>query len=129
MSGNQWRRKQFEPILIDVEHISPCYQYRDQKDGESELDYGLRVANELDEKIQEMGAENVIAFVAEPIVGATGGVLVPVPGYFKRIREICDQHGILLILDEVMCGMGRTGSLFACEQEGVRPDIVTVAKV
>ena len=128
VSGNQWRRKQFEPILIDVEHISPCYQYRDQKDGESELDYGLRVANELDEKIQEMGAENVIAFVAEPIVGATGGVLVPVPGYFKRIREICDQHGILLILDEVMCGMGRTGSLFACEQEGVRPDIVTVAK-
>jgi hypothetical protein len=128
VSGNQWRRKQFEPILIDVEHISPCYQYRDQKDGESELDYGLRVANELDEKIQEMGAENVIAFVAEPIVGATGGVLVPVPGYFKRIREICDRHGILLILDEVMCGMGRTGSLFACEQEGVRPDIVTVAK-
>ena len=128
VSGNQWRRKQFEPILIDVEHISPCYQYRDQKDGESELDYGLRVANELDEKIQEMGAENVIAFVAEPIVGATSGVLVPVPGYFKRIREICDQHGILLILDEVMCGMGRTGSLFACEQEGVRPDIVTVAK-
>ena len=92
------------------------------------MDYGLRVANELDEKIQEMGAENVIAFVAEPIVGATSGVLVPVPGYFKRIREICDQHGILLILDEVMCGMGRTGSLFACEQEGVRPDIVTVAK-
>ena len=128
VSGNQWRRKQFEPILIDVEHISPCYQYRDQKDGESELDYGLRVANELDEKIQEMAAENVIGFVAEPIVGATGGVLVPVPGYFKRIREICDQHGILLILDEVMCGMGRTGSLFACEQEGVRPDIVTVAK-
>lgn len=128
VSGNQSRRKQFEPILIDVEHISPCYQYRDQKDGESEADYGLRVANELDDRIQEIGAENVIAFVAEPVVGATGGVLVPVPGYFKRIREICDQHGILLILDEVMCGMGRTGSLFACEQEGVRPDIVTVAK-
>lgn len=128
ISGNQWRRKQFEPILIDVEHISPCYQYRDQKDHESELEYGLRVANELDEKIQQMGAENVIAFVAEPIVGATGGVLVPVPGYFKRIREICDRHGILLILDEVMCGMGRTGSLFACEQEDVRPDIITVAK-
>ena len=128
VSGNEWRRKQFEPILIDVEHISPCYQYRDQKESESEQDYGLRVANELDEKIQEMGAENVIAFIAEPIVGATGGVLVPVPGYFKRIREICDRHGILLILDEVMCGMGRTGSLFACEQEGVRPDIITIAK-
>ena len=128
VSGNQWRRKQFEPILIDAEHISPCYQYRDQKESESEQDYGLRVANELDEKIQEMGAENVIAFIAEPIVGATGGVLVPVPGYFKRIREICDRHGILLILDEVMCGMGRTGSLFACDHDRVRPDIIAIAK-
>ena len=128
VSGNQWRRKQFEPLLIDVEHISPCYQYRDQQSQETDQDYALRVANELEEKIQAMGAENVIGFIAEPIVGATAGVLVPVPGYFKRIREICDRHGILLILDEVMCGMGRTGSLFACEQEGVRPDIVTVAK-
>lgn len=128
VSGNEWRRKQFEPILIDVEHISPCYQYRDQREGESEQAYGMRVADELDEKILQLGAENVIAFIAEPVVGATAGVLVPVPGYFKRIREICDRHGILLILDEVMCGMGRTGSLFACDQEGVRPDIVTVAK-
>jgi adenosylmethionine-8-amino-7-oxononanoate aminotransferase len=128
VSGNKWRRQQFEPMLMDVEHISPCYAYRDQRDGETELDYGLRVANELDSKIEEMGAENVIAFIAEPVVGATGGVLVPVAGYFKRIREICDKHNILLILDEVMCGMGRTGSLFACEQEGVRPDIITLAK-
>ncbi len=128
VSGNQWRRRQFEPLLTDVEHISPCYAYRDQLAGESAKDYGLRVADELDAKIKQLGAENVIGFIAEPIVGATGGVLVPVEGYFKRIREICDRHGILLILDEVMCGMGRTGSLFACEQESVRPDIVTVAK-
>lgn len=128
VSGNKWRRQQFEPLLMDVEHISPCYPYRDQRDGEAERDYGLRVANELEAKIEEMGAENVIAFIAEPVVGATGGVLVPVPGYFKRIREICDRHDILLILDEVMCGMGRTGSLFACEQEEVRPDIITLAK-
>ena len=128
VGGNQWRRQQFEPLLIDVEHISPCYAYRDQKPGESEVDYGLRVANELDTRLREVGPENVIAFVAEPVVGATGGVVPPVAGYFKRIREICDRHGILLILDEVMCGMGRTGSLFACEQEGISPDIVTMAK-
>jgi len=128
VSGNRWRRQQFEPMLMNIEHISPCYAYRDQLDGETERDYGLRVANELDSKIEEMGAENVIAFIAEPVVGATGGALVPTPGYFKRIREICDKHNILLILDEVMCGMGRTGSMFACEQEAVRPDIITIAK-
>lgn len=128
VSGNRWRRQQFEPMLMDVELISPCYAYRDQLEGETERDYGLRVANELESKIAEMGAENVIGFIAEPVVGATSGALVPVPGYFKRIREICDRHNILLILDEVMCGMGRTGSLFACEQEGVRPDIITIAK-
>ena len=128
VSGNQWRRKPFEPLLIDAEHISPCYPYRDKRDTESDRAYGLRVADELDAKITELGAENVLAFIAEPVGGATAGVLVPVPGYFKRIREICDRHGILLILDEVMCGMGRTGTLFACEQDAVRPDIVTLAK-
>ncbi|MGB1867781.1 MAG: aspartate aminotransferase family protein [Porticoccaceae bacterium] len=128
VSGNKWRRQQFEPMLMDIEHISPCYAYRDQREAETVRDYGLRVANELDAKIEAMGAENVIAFIAEPIVGATGGAVVPVPGYFKRIREICDKHNVLLILDEVMCGMGRTGSLFACEQESVRPDIITMAK-
>ena len=126
--GNMWRRQQFDPLLIDVEHISPCYPYRGKAAGESDYQYGQRIANELDERIQALGAENVIAFLAEPVVGATSGVLTPVPGYFKRVREICDQHGILLILDEVMCGMGRTGSLFACEQEDITPDILTVAK-
>jgi len=128
VGGNIWRRQPFESLLMEVEHISPCYAYRDQREEESAEDYGLRVANELEARLREVGAENVIAFVAEPVVGATAGVLVPVPGYFKRIREICDSHGILLIFDEVMCGMGRTGTLFASEQEGVRPDIVTIAK-
>lgn len=128
VGGNMWRKQQFNPILMDAEHVSPCYAYRDKKPDETEQEYGLRVANELEERIEVLGAENVIAFVAEPVVGATAGAVAAVPGYFKRIREICDEHGILLILDEVMCGMGRTGSLFACEQEGISPDILCVAK-
>ncbi len=128
IGGNAWRRAQFEPLLIPSHHIAPCYAYRDQRPDESEQEYGLRVANELEQKIQELGAESVIAFVAETVVGATAGALPPVPGYFQRIREICNQYGVLLILDEVMCGMGRTGTLFACEQDGVEPDLVSVAK-
>ena len=126
--GNVWRRSFFEKILVDTSLISPCYPYRHQKVNETELDYGLRVANELEEEIIRLGPQNVMAFIAETVVGATAGALTPVPGYFKRIREICDQYNILLILDEVMCGMGRTGSLFACEEENIIPDIVTIAK-
>ncbi|MFT5484697.1 MAG: adenosylmethionine-8-amino-7-oxononanoate aminotransferase [Halieaceae bacterium] len=128
VGGNFWRRQPFDPILVESQHISPCYAYRDKSPEETELEYGLRIANELEERLEQIGAENVIAFIAEPVVGATAGAVPAVPGYFKRIREICDRHGILLILDEVMCGMGRTGSLFACEQDDVRPDIVTLAK-
>lgn len=128
VGGNEWRRAPFKPVLIDGEHVSPCYAYRDKRADETEEDYGLRVADELEERLLAVGPETVIAFVAEPVVGATAGALAPVPGYFKRIREICDKYGILLILDEVMCGMGRTGTLFACEQEGVRPDILAIAK-
>jgi adenosylmethionine-8-amino-7-oxononanoate aminotransferase len=126
--GNVWRRSFFEKIIVDTSLISPCYPYRHQKVNETELDYGLRVANELEEEIIRLGPQNVMAFIAETVVGATAGALTPVPGYFKRIREICDQYNILLILDEVMCGMGRTGSLFACEEENIIPDIVTIAK-
>ncbi|MBP5857579.1 aspartate aminotransferase family protein [Marivibrio halodurans] len=128
VGGNMWRRDQFASILIDSQHIAPCYPYRDKRDDESLHAYGQRAANELETRIEELGAENVIAFVAEPVVGATAGALVPPDGYFKRIREICDRHGILLILDEVMCGMGRTGTLFACEQDGIAPDILAIAK-
>jgi adenosylmethionine-8-amino-7-oxononanoate aminotransferase len=126
--GNAWRRAQFAPLLIDMSHIDPCYEYRLKRDDESPEDYGLRAANLLEQELQRVGPETVMAFVAEPVVGATAGALTAAPGYFKRIREICDQYGILLILDEVMCGMGRTGSLFACEQEGVLPDILCIAK-
>lgn len=126
--GNAWRRAQFGPLLIDMSHIDPCYAYRLQQDGESAEEYGLRAANLLEEELLRVGPETVMAFIAEPVVGATAGALTAAPGYFKRIREICDQYGILLILDEVMCGMGRTGSLFACDQEGVAPDILCIAK-
>ncbi|MEE9320439.1 MAG: aspartate aminotransferase family protein [Granulosicoccus sp.] len=126
--GNQWRREPFYPLLTETTHISPCYPYRGQQPDESKVDYGLRVANELEQAIKQIGADQVMAFIAEPVVGATLGAVVAVPGYFKRIRDICDQYGVLLILDEVMCGMGRTGSLFACEQEGISPDILTIAK-
>ncbi|NQU60468.1 MAG: aspartate aminotransferase family protein [Rhodospirillales bacterium] len=130
--GNVLRRKPFEPMLMDVSHIAPCYAYRGQgqggNEGEGEEEYGLRVADELEAEIQRLGPGNVCAFIAETVVGATLGVAPPVPGYFKRIREICDRHGVLLILDEVMCGMGRTGTIFACEQDGIAPDIVCVAK-
>ncbi len=126
--GNMWRREPFDPILMDTSHIAPCYEYRGRAPGESARDYGQRVADELDAEIQRLGPENVMAFVAEPVVGATLGAVPPVAGYFQRIREICDRHGVLLILDEVMCGMGRTGTFFASEQEGIAPDIVTIAK-
>jgi adenosylmethionine-8-amino-7-oxononanoate aminotransferase len=126
--GNMWRREPFAPLMIDTTHVAPCYAYRGQQAGESEFDYGQRVANELEAEILRLGADQVMAFIAEPVVGATLGAVPPVEGYYKRIREICDQYGVLLILDEVMCGMGRTGSLFACEQDGIAPDIMTIAK-
>ncbi len=126
--GNEWRRQQFGPLLLEVSHIDPCYEYRYRRDDESLEDYGLRAAQALEDEILQLGPETVMAFVAEPVVGATAGALAPAPGYFKRIREICDKYGVLLILDEVMCGMGRTGSLFACEQDGIAPDIACIAK-
>ncbi|MFP4044137.1 MAG: aminotransferase class III-fold pyridoxal phosphate-dependent enzyme, partial [Rhodosalinus sp.] len=114
--GNAWRREPFAPLLMETTHIAPCYEYRGRAAGESAEDYGRRVADELEAEILRLGPDTVAAFVAEPVVGATAGAVPPVPGYFARIREICDRHGVLLILDEVMCGMGRTGTLFACEQ-------------
>ena len=126
--GNMWRREPFAPLMIETSHIAPCYEYRDRRPDETSYDYGQRVANELEAEILKLGADQVMAFIAEPVVGATAGGLAPVDGYFQRIREICDHYGILLILDEVMCGMGRTGTLFACVQDGISPDIVTVAK-
>ncbi len=128
IGGNQWRRAPFAPLLMDVTHVAPCYPYREQLAGETPEQYGQRLADELEQSIQHCGPERVIAFVAETVGGATSGVLAPVPGYFKAIKKVCDRHGVLLILDEVMCGMGRTGSLHACEQEGVAPDLLAIAK-
>ena len=128
VGGNQWRREPFAPILIPATHVSPCYPYREQGPEETPEQYGLRLARELDAAIVGLGSDKVIAFVAETVGGATAGVLTAVPGYFKAVREVCDRHGVLLILDEVMCGMGRTGSLHACEQEGVVPDLLVIAK-
>ncbi len=126
--GNIWRRQPFAPLLVEMSHIDACYAYRERAEGESEADYGLRAANQLEAEIQRLGAENVMAFIAEPVVGAALGAVPPALGYFKRVREICDHYGVLLILDEVMCGMGRTGTLFASEQEKIVPDIVCIAK-
>lgn len=128
VGGREWQRKQFGPLMIETHHVSPAYEYRDKRAGETAEAYGVRLAEELESKIDELGGENVIAFVAETVVGATLGAVPAVPGYFKRVREICNRHGILLILDEVMCGMGRTGTLHACEQEGINPDLMAIAK-
>ena len=128
VGGNMPRRATFEPLLTGATHIAPCYEYRDRQAGESVEDYGLRVADELEAAILQIGSDSVAGFIAETVVGATAGALPSVPGYFTRIRDICDRHGVLLILDEVMCGAGRTGTFFACEQEGVIPDIVVLAK-
>jgi adenosylmethionine-8-amino-7-oxononanoate aminotransferase len=126
--GNEWRRAQFRPLLVETHHIDPCFAYRYQQPGESDQDYAARAAQALEDKILELGPETVMAFVAETVVGATLGSVPPVADYFKRIRAICDRYGVLLILDEVMCGMGRTGTLHACEQDGISPDIMTIAK-
>ncbi len=128
VGGNAWRREQFKPLLMDVAHVAPCYEYRDKAADETPEAYGQRLVAELAQTIERLGADTVMAFVAETVGGATAGVLTPVPGYFKAVRALCDQHGILLILDEVMCGMGRTGTLHACEQEGVVPDLLAIAK-
>jgi len=128
VGGNEWRRRQFAPLLMDVVHVSPCYEYRERQADETPQAYGQRLVRELSDATDKLGPQHVIAFVAETVVGATAGALTPVTGYLSGIRALCSQHGILLILDEVMCGMGRTGTLHACEQEGVVPDLLVVAK-
>jgi len=128
VGGNAWRRQQFAPLLIDVEHVAPTYAYRDQRTNETDAQYCARLVAEIEETIERVGSEKVIAFVAETVGGATSGCLTAPAGYYKAVRELCNRHGILLILDEVMCGMGRTGTLHACEQEGVAPDLMAIAK-
>lgn len=126
--GREWQRQQFAPLLIETHHVAPVYEYRERRAQETPQDYGERLAGELESRIEALGGDTVIAFVAETVVGATLGAAPAVPGYFARVREVCDRHGILLILDEVMCGMGRTGTMHAWEQEGITPDIQIVGK-
>ncbi|TKC81224.1 aspartate aminotransferase family protein [Trinickia terrae] len=128
IGGNAWRREPFLPILIEAHHVSPCYAYREQLEGESDDAYTQRLADELESKILELGPQTVAAFVAETVVGATAGAVPPVRDYFRKIRAVCDKYGVLLILDEIMSGMGRTGYLYACEEDGVAPDLLTIAK-
>ncbi|RQT17815.1 aspartate aminotransferase family protein [Burkholderia contaminans] len=128
IGGNAWRREPFLPLLIEAHHVSPCYAYRDQQAGETDEAYAQRLADELERKIVELGADNVAAFVAETVVGATAGAVPPVRTYLKKIRAVCDKYGVLLILDEIMSGMGRAGYLYACDEDGVAPDLLTIAK-
>jgi adenosylmethionine-8-amino-7-oxononanoate aminotransferase len=128
VGGNEWRRRQFAPLLIDVKHVAPCYEYRDRLPNETEAGYTARLLDEIDAAFQQIGPDRVIAFCAETVVGATAGALPPTRGYLRGVRALCDRYGILYIADEVMCGMGRTGSLHAVEQEDVVPDLMTLAK-
>jgi adenosylmethionine-8-amino-7-oxononanoate aminotransferase len=127
--GNMMRRAPYEPLLGAAHSlVSPCFAYRFRHDGETDAQYRDRLIAELEAEFLRVGADTVMAFLAEPVVGATSGCVTALPGYFQRVREVCDRYGALLILDEVMCGMGRTGTLHAWEQEGVTPDIQVIAK-
>jgi adenosylmethionine-8-amino-7-oxononanoate aminotransferase len=127
--GNAWRREPYAPLLSHAfSHVTPAFAYHERRDNESEADFVARLAAELEAEFRRLGPDTVAAFIAEPVVGATAGCVPPPEGYFRAVREICDRHGALLILDEVMCGMGRTGTLHAWQQEGIAPDIQAIAK-
>lgn len=127
--GNAWRRAPYAPLLSAAfSHVTPAFAYHEKHDGESDAQFVARLAAELEAEFQRLGPDTVAAFLAEPVVGATAGAVTAPDGYFKAVRDICDRHGALLILDEVMCGMGRTGTTHAWEQEGIAPDIQAIAK-
>ncbi len=127
--GNAWRREPYAPLLSSAfSHVTPAFAYREKRDDESDADFVARLADELETEFLRLGPHSVAAFIAEPMVGATAGCVPAPEGYFRKVREICDRHGALLILDEVMCGMGRTGTLHAWQQEGIAPDIQAIAK-
>ncbi|WP_395405309.1 aspartate aminotransferase family protein [Pseudoduganella sp. UC29_106] len=128
LGGNEYRRRHFEPMLMDVARVSPCFEYRERRPGQDVHEYTAGLLQELETTIIDIGPQSVIGFCAEPVVGATSGAVPPTPGYFRGVRALCDKYGILLIADEVMCGMGRTGTLYAIEQEGVVPDLVALGK-
>jgi adenosylmethionine-8-amino-7-oxononanoate aminotransferase len=126
---HQARRAIYESILSqNTSQVSNCYDYRDQKEGESTEQYVTKLAQELEDEFQKLGPETVCAFIAETMSGTSLGFVPPVPGYLKAMKEVCERHGALFILDEIMVGMGRTGTLHAWQQEDVVPDLQTVAK-
>jgi adenosylmethionine-8-amino-7-oxononanoate aminotransferase len=127
--GNAWRRAPYAPLLSSAfSHVTPAFAYHEKRDDESESDFVARLSAELENEFQRLGPDTVAAFIAEPVVGATAGAVPAPEGYFRAVRDICNRHGALLILDEVMCGMGRTGTTHAWEQEGIAPDIQAIAK-
>jgi adenosylmethionine-8-amino-7-oxononanoate aminotransferase len=129
VGGNSARRLPYEPLFSDrFTRVSPCFAFHYRLEGESDAQYVRRLAIELEQEFLRLGPHTVAAFCAEPVVGATAGCVTAVPGYFAAIREVCDRHGALLILDEIMCGSGRTGTMHAWEQEGVTPDIEAIGK-
>ena len=129
ISANGWEkhRAAFEPLAPGFIHIEPPYCYRCSF-GREYPGCNLECARQLEQTIQFEGAQTVAAFIAEPVMGAAAGVLVPPPEYFPLIREICDRYGILLIFDEVITGFGRTGKMFASDHWGVTPDMMALAK-
>lgn len=127
MSGHVLRRKRFVPLLEDYPAITGPYPYR-RPEGMSLEEYAMSCANELETAILRVGADQVAAFIAEPVIGATAGAVVPPDGYFQRIREICDKYQVLFIADEVMTGVGRTGKAFGVDHWGVVPDLMTLGK-
>jgi len=125
LTGQTSRRVPFEPLMPGVIHIQAPYFFRSGASSETEL--AERLAEELDSVIRYESPGTVAAFIAEPIIGG-GGVIPPPADYLKKVREICDRHGVLMIVDEVITGFGRTGELFASDLFGVKPDIMTMAK-
>lgn len=129
MGGHVLRRAKFEPMLVEnVSRVSPCFAYRGKAIGETDADYVQRLADELDREFQRVGPESVCAFVAESVVGAALGCVPAVPGYFRAMQAVCKKYGALLIMDEVMSGMGRCGTYHTWQAEDVVPDIQTVGK-
>ena len=129
VGGHPARRGFYEPMLMPhVSHVAPCFAFRHKPADESSAQYVARLAAELEAEFQRIGPGRVMAFIAETVVGATSGCVAAEPGYFAAVREVCDRHGALLILDEVMGGMGRCGTTHTWEQEGVTPDLQAVAK-
>lgn len=126
LSGHTGRRRRLANALPPSTHIAPCYRYRYALPDEEM--YGYRAADELDRMIRNLGPENVAAFIAEPVVGATLGAVPADRGYFQRVRRICNAHNVLLIADEVMTGFGRTGQAFGVDHWGEVPDLITCAK-